>query len=254
MTNCFQQKNSKMSTRITPTFLLKGISPKLLLKRYEEGDFPKKEKTLIQIGQLPSIAVNTCGDSTKEGNYFIKDKYNSKIFVSTSGSSNVEIMRNTGEPIKGGRCKSCLVDFTHDSIGYPIAHKEYTLLMKGDAQDKPVYRVFHKFWIECVFCSYECALYHLELLRKVNNTMNRTICDAERLLKLMFRLNYPKAGPLKSTKDPLLLKRCGGSLDQKDWENPNHTYQRTHKIILDYAKVAYNRQEQKSIVAYEHSL
>jgi hypothetical protein len=247
-----------MSTRITPTFLLKGVSPKILLKRYAEKNFPKKEKTPITITQFPSIAVNTCGNSTKDGNYYIKDKYNSKIFVATSGSGNIEVVQKTGEaPVKGGVCKSCLNTFEHESIGYPVAYQEYTLLMRDDETNpevKPVYRIFHKFWIEGIFCCYECVLYHIELLQKAGTTLHRTTCDSIKLLKLMFRLTYPKAGPLKGTKDPLLLKRCGGSLEQKEWEDTRHTYHRTHKIILDYAKVSYNRQEQKSIVAYEASL
>lgn len=242
--------------KITPTFLLKGISPKILLEKYLAEQFPNREKKKISISKSSCILLSPYTDCNNTGVFYLKDKHNSKLIVATSGHENVQVYNKNGEyPPVGGRCRSCMCDFTHTSIGYPIAYQEMTLLVDEEKGGPPVYKIIHKFWTEAIFCSFECALYHIKsFTQNRSNTFGTYMQDSERYLKLLYRITYPDEKMVTCSKDPLLLISNGGSLTREQWMDKTHNYIRSHKILLLPSKMEYNRSEYKNVISIENGM
>lgn len=233
-----------MTTRITPTFLLKGITPSKLIADYQAGFFfkPPKDKSQIKISKTASILAPTYGTSNKDAIFSVKDRNNSNIIIATTGHTNFEVFTRTGGLLpEGGRCERCGDTFKETAVGYPVGHQELTVLT-GEGNNAR-YKVIYTFWTEGTFDTCECALgYCQALLSRPADYRDTTIRDSERLLRLLCKLWYPDSGVLQPSQDPRLLKSNGGSLSREEWEDKRHVYKRTDRILMIPAKAEYVRQ------------
>ncbi len=228
-----------MSTRVTPTFLLKGIDPNRILQDYKNGFFNRKTETKAQLKLANTIIIApTYGSNNHSPIYSIKDKHNCNVVIATTGHSDYQLFHSNGGKLReGGLCEHCKMQFDQTSIGYPIGYQE-SLLLTSD--DQPRYRVFHTFWVEGTFCSFECALGYVRImLNKPADYRDTNIRDSERLLKLLYRLMHQSSDVLRPAQDPRLLKSNGGSLTAEEWQDKKHIYTRTDRILMIPAKVEY---------------
>lgn len=236
-----------MAAKITPSFLLKGIDPNVLLARYQAGAFTKiqKKKSKIKINANVSILAPIYGSTNQSPIFCVKDRNNCNIVVVTTGHADYEIFTKSGGILStGGRCDHCKDDFDSIAIGYPIGYQENSILLNSDPDPQNGrYRVIHTFWVEGKFCSFECALGYVRLiLSKPADYRDTTIRDSERLLKFLYKLMHPKGGILRPAQDPRLLKSNGGSLTKEQWIDNRHIYIRTDRILMIPAKVEYVQQ------------
>ena len=233
-----------MSTRINPTFLLKGLDQNKLVADYQAGFFsrPVTNKTKIKISQQTEILAPTYGVTNYSPIFCVKDKNNCNIIVATTGHSDFEVFTRTGGSLPmGGRCDHCKDDFNHLSVGYPVGYQEQTVLTNDATQ--ALYRIIYVFWVDGEFCSFECALGFVKLmLAHPSDYRDTTIRDSERMLKLLYKLTYPTAGILRPAQHPRLLISNKGSLTREEWSDQRHVYIRTDRILMIPAKVEYVQQ------------
>jgi hypothetical protein len=236
-----------MATRVTPTFLLKGLDPNRLLADYQAGFFTRQPtiKSKITIAQNTTILAPTYGTTNHSPIFCVKDRNNCSIIIATTGHSDFEVFTRTGGQLPiGGRCEHCKEDFTEVSVGYPVAYQENMVLTNDDPNPKNAhYRILYVFWVEGKFCSFECALGYIRIiLSHQSDYRDTTIRDSERLLKLLYKLMYPTAGVLRPAQDPRLLRVNGGSLTKEQWQDNRHVYIRSDRILMIPAKVEYVQQ------------
>lgn len=241
-----------MATRITPTFLLKGIDPFEVLKEYQAGVYnrPVMPKAPIKIAQNTTILAPIYGNNNQCPVFCMKDRNNSSIVIATSNHSNFEVFTSSGGKLpEGGRCDFCKEDFKNTVIGYPVGFREITVLTNSDSSDKvdnsegAKYRVIYAFWVEGCHCSFECALGCIHMhVNRLSTSRDSMLSDSERYLKLLYRLTYPNAGILKPATDPRLYSLHGkGSLTKEEWSDSKHIYTRSDRVLMIPAKVEYIR-------------
>lgn len=237
-----------MATRITPTFLLKGVDIHRLIADYQAGAFnrPWTYKKKIKLSQTSTSLAPKYGVSNRDPIFSIKDKHNSNVVFATSGHNDFEVFTRTGGNLPiGGRCCLCGDDFDQTALGYPIGYQEQ-LILPNNQEDplKARYRIMYVFWVEGRFCSFECALGYIRLiLARPADFRDPTLKESERLLKLLFSLTYPdNKTPLRPAQDPRLLQSNGGSLTKDQWQDTRHVYIRTDRVVLIPAKVEYLQQ------------
>lgn len=233
-----------MSTRITPTFVLKGVDPNRLLADYQMGYFsrPISAKSKIEISQNTAILAPTYGSTNRSPIFCVKDRNNSSVIIATSGHADFEVFtKNGGQLTEGGRCDNCKEDIEGVAVGYPVGYQEINVLTNDDNDtNKAQYRVFYVFWVEGKFCGFECALaYVRSILSRPADYRDTALRDSERMLKLLYKLTYPNAGSLRPAQDPKLLISNGGSLTKEEWNDRRHVYVRTDRILMIPAKVEY---------------
>lgn len=236
-----------MSTRITPTFLLKGVDPDKLLADYQAGFFsrPIKAKTKIIIAQNTTILAPTYGTTNESPIFCMKDRNNCSVIVATTGHTDYEVFTRTGGELPiGGRCDRCKKDFAHTAMGYPVGYQELTVLTNDDNDPKSAhYRILYVFWVDGEFCSFECALGYVQLILALPaDYRDTTLRNSEQMLKMLYKLTYPTAPPLRPAQNPRLLRTNGGSLGEEEWQDVRHIYVRTDRILMIPAKVEYVQQ------------
>lgn len=232
-----------MTTRVTPTFLLKGVDPNKLYADYKAGFFSRQPapKSKIKIAQNTVILAPTYGTTNRDPIFSIKDKNNCSLVVATTGHTDFEVFTRTGGTLQpGGRCRLCMEDIQGIGVGCPVGYQESTVLTNDDPNPKNArYRVLYTFWVEKKFCTFEHALGYLRpMLSCPSDYRDTTIRDSERMLKLLYKLTYPNAGPLRPAQDPDLR----GSLTNEEWEDQRHVYIRTDRVLMIPAKVEYLQQ------------
>lgn len=227
-----------MSTKINPTFLLKGINPQELLVSYQNGAFstikPNPENKIV-ITKNTIVVAPEYGNTNDDAIFAFKDKNNIDMVYATSNHVNYNVHLADGQKLPmGGRCDWCKEDFTHQSLGYPIAQQELTILVDG------YLRVHYNFWVEGEFCSFECAG---GKLKESNNQpltyRDVNIRDSQSMLNTLFLLTYPDETSFHPAKDYRLLKSRKGSMEIDTWRNSRHKYFRTDRVLLTPAKVEY---------------
>lgn len=236
-----------MATRVTPTFLLKGLDPAKLISDYQSGFFSRAPttKSKIKISQTTAILAPTYGNSNFSPVFTVKDKHNSTVVIATTGHDNLNIFTKTGGQLPvGGRCDFCKEDFQHTCIGYPVGYQEITVLTNTDTDIKNAkYRILYTFWIEGEFCSFECALGWVNMiLSRPADHRDTTLRDVGKMLKFLYRLMYPNESTLRPAQDPHLRISNRGSLTKEEWKDNRHIYVRTDRILMIPVKVEYIQQ------------
>lgn len=236
-----------MATRVTPTFLLKGLDPNRLLAEYQAGFFSRSitAKTKITIAQNTAILAPTYGTTNQSPVFCVKDRNNCSVIVATTGHTDYEVFTRTGGDLPvGGRCDRCKEDFTHTAMGYPIGYQEQTILTNDSGNPRSAhYRVLYIFWVEGTFCSFECALgYVRAILSRPADYRDTTLRDSEKMLRHLYKLTHPNAGPLRYSQEPGLLRANRGSLTKEEWQDNRHVYIRTDRVLMIPAKVEYIQQ------------
>ena len=248
-----------MATRVTPTFLLKGLDPNRLLADYQAGLFSRQPviKSKIKIAHNTAILAPTYGTTNHSPIFCVKDRNNCSVIIATTGHAGFEVFTRTGGSLPvGGRCSFCNADFAHTAMGYPIGYQELAVLTNDDPNPKTArYRILYTFWTERKFCDCECALGFVKMmLARPSDYRDTTIRDSERLMHLMYKLMYPTAGPLRPAQDPGLLIENGGSLTREQWKDQRHIYMRTDRVLMIPAKVEYVQQNfLNPIMAIDHN-
>lgn len=236
-----------MSTRVIPTFLLKGLDPNEVLVKYQSGLYsrPIPQKSKINISKNIAVLATSYGTSNKDPIFCAKDRNNCSLIVATTGHHNYEVFTTTGGNLPtGGRCEHCRDTFEEIAVGYPIGYQEQTILVSQDNNfEKSNYKLIYVFWVEGTFCTFECALGYVNLLLTRPAAYRDTIIrDSERLLKMLYDFTYPNNKTLRPAPDPRLLKVNGGSLTKDEWSDYRHVYNRTDRVLMIPAKVEYLRQ------------
>jgi hypothetical protein len=257
-----------MSVYVNPTFLLKGVDFYKVLKDYNDGVYTRVESTKQKLTLANNnILADIYSLSNDDRIFSVKDPFNNEIICTTSGYKDVEIFTTTGGCLSiGGRCEYCRDDYKTETIGIPIAYKEFTFLTnKGisstnniltdndnltknniltENDNCPKYKVYYTFWVDGRFCSFSCALSHIDKLLSTHPKYVDVIYrDSDKLLKFMYKCLYPNNPPIKQAQDPKLLMINGGSLTREEWENPKYNYKKTNNIIMIPSKIEYIREK-----------
>lgn len=238
-----------MGTRIMPTFLLKGVEVNKLLADYKAGMFANLEtNTKIIITASNKILPPQYGTSNADPVFCIKDRNNCNIVVATTNHSDFQVFRKTGAISQtGGRCEYCHDDFTTTVVGYPLNFRESVVLTNENGVSK--HRILYTFWVDGKFCSFECALGYIQnILARPADYRDFSHRDCERWLRLLYKLTYPNSKLLKAAPDPRLLISNGGSLTREEWQNGQHTFTRTDRVLIIPAKVEYIRHDIQNVV------
>lgn len=217
-----------MSIKINPTFLLKGVDPVELVKKYVSGNFNSqfnKSKIPRAKNNISIIPSNRTG--SQDPVFSVKDRFNNFIIISTSNHENFKVFTESGGELKkGGICDRCHKTFEHTGIGYPVKYNEKSVL----SNDR--YRIIYVFYIEGCFCCFEHCLEYVNLMLSQPLTQrDNMLNDAASALKFMHSLIYP-GQTLLSSNNPCLLKNNGGSLTEEEWEDKRYIYVPTDRLLL----------------------
>lgn len=215
------QINNTASVKITePTFLLRGICFKDIVKKYKESSYFNQELPSRKL--RPGSSISTVSRTQDDPIYEITDRSNIRVSIVSSNQKNFESYNKKGEIVDGGRCQWCLQDFTGSAIGIPVGYK--------NIDEKT-----SVFWTECCFCDFSCCL--AKLIQFVtlgeshySNSMN--------YLMVLFRRLYPDE-ELSPAKDWRLLEANGGSLPVDKWKSQKYNFVRTSGLVLAPVKVQY---------------
>lgn len=193
-----------MSVKIVPTFLLKGVDPKVVLSQYQKGFFNREpvEKSPIKEGASNFFRRKYSTD-VNDGVFKINNKNNFNIIIATTGH---ELCKNFPEDKLGGRCRMCNRDFTHERTGIPVAHDVCTL-----ASEEGMLEIYNVFWTHGVFCNDRCVYGFLDSFKD-------PYPNSLAWLKTMHSIRYPNDRDFRPCNDPFLLKINGGSLEDEEWE------------------------------------
>jgi hypothetical protein len=123
----------------------------------------------------------------------------------------------------------CNKIFETEIIGYPLAY-ENKIINNGD-----IFEVYHLFWIEGCFHSYECCLAYCQLH---HNKKYDVHFDTVVMLKYMYALLFGNV-PLRAANDKPLLIENGGTMTYDDWVNKEVNYVRSYNVIKIPAQVSY---------------
>lgn len=231
-----------MSASINPTFLLKGVDPAKIIRDYNNGVFnrPPILKSKIKLASSRAIIAPQYGSNNREAIYAVRDKYNSNNIFVTAGHKDCQVFTKNGCKLpSGGFCPSCEKMYSHESVGYPIALQENNIMCPREN----VYKITYVFWVEGSFCSFECALGYLRRnFSRYVNYQDQSTRDSEELLKFLYTLMHPDAGPLRPSQDIRLLERNGGSLTEDEWNDASHVYVKTDRVLLLPFKSEYLQQ------------
>lgn len=204
-----------------PSFLIKNINYNELYNKYVSGYFnrPIPDKPKLKVTKPAVINVDP------------NNVYNSFKTVELSGGGYAKLY-TTNQVKVGGVCMYCNKQFDTEIIGYPLAYEE-----KAQLNAENIFEVYHLFWIEGCFHTYECCLAYCQLQ---HNKKYDSHFDIIVMLKYMYGLLYPAAHTtLKPANDKALLIENGGTMSYEDWSNKEVQYQKSYNVIKIPAQVAY---------------
>jgi len=260
----------------SPVFLLRGINFGEIWRLYQEGAFQTiAPSSSIKVVDFQPFCPHSHGADATSATYTFKDRHNATVVIATGNHENYSYYLKDGRLDSSvcRRCDFCKVDFEGMPIGIPLAMEERISPLPApaplpasphdvpgapDAQSPsldaaltrllqhkgtPGGKIIHIFWTEGEYCTFECALGDLRrfLLLPLGS---QDVCyqNSEYLLKFLFRLSYPaEEKTLLPSLCPRLLKSNMGPLEEKEWRNPRHSYNRTATVHLAPAKVEYIR-------------
>jgi hypothetical protein len=203
-----------------PSFLLKNINYTDLYAKYKNGYFnrPIPDKTKLKVSKPAVINVG------------VNNVYNSFKTVEIAGGEYAKLYTNNVSKV-GGTCMYCNKVFDTEIIGFPLAYEEKAVL-----NEENIYQVFHLFWIEGCFHSYECCLAYCQLQYNKKYDVH---FDIVVMLKYMYSLINGKNALLKPANDRSLLIENGGTMNYEDWVNKEVQYVKSYNVIKIPAQVAY---------------
>jgi len=224
-----------MSTRVVPTFLLKGVDPRKLLEDYRNGHFAQPRSTASKINVLTKLNLLAPSYSTNRSApvYTMRDRHNTNIVIASSNHVRWSMTNaHDHQPPSGGTCGWCRTRITSGAIGYPIDFQELTYTGSDGATN-----IVYRFGVEDTFCDCECALAYIQ--NNILFTTSPLHMNARVYLNILYMIMYPKQGPLLAAQCPLLLIDNGGSLSYKEWKEHSHSYLKTDRVIMAPARVEY---------------
>lgn len=224
------------TTKITPSFLLRGVSPISTGARFKTKFHTKSvEEVISSLCKVPITKVNII-DTNSKAFQAPKLYVAPELHFETSGNRDFHIFDSTGgHPVQGGICDYCKREFKTLALGYPIKMEEKIALVSGQRRSITI------FWTEGCFDDYRCVYSRIwEYLRYPVNKSPLDFATAERLLKLMFAKEYPEKR-LTRYSDASLLKCNGGSVSDEDWSNGQYCYTRDESIMTIPVKTSYLR-------------
>ena len=227
----------------TPTFLLRKVDPMKILEDYRNGKYvsytlPEKK---VEVSAIPTSVQPTVGTSQEDDIFAFRLRNNTIQTVATTNHRPYTLYNLNGQEMPiGGECEWCKDTFAHEALGIPIRSAEIV-----DASGKKT-----AYYMEDIFCSFECVFAMFKKFCGVNYRSRDPIyMNSESLLRHLYNICHPNAGPLREAPDFRLRKRRGtgnggtapggGPLDSEEFKSRKHTYIRTPNVILAPVKIQY---------------
>lgn len=232
----------KMDFTVIPQFVLKGVRPDEIFKKFWSGAYRSLDLKNIARDQKVAISTNTLTIATNIGLgpeseiYTYRDRYNN---IQTVLTVNHQMMQNATKenhqlPI-GGICDYCRQNYKHATCGIPVKYEE-EVVHHGSM---PL--VHYRFFVDGFFCSYNCGLAYIRHeLGKSIRYRNPFYMDSEQLLFFMYNLQYPEK-ILKQSPDWHLLQPRGPLSAEQYYQNL-YIYKRAINISFQPIKPQYFRQ------------
>lgn len=222
---------------ITPTFLLRKVDPAKVMENYRAGKYTQYTlpEQKIAVPTITATVQPTLGTSPDDDIFTFRLRNNTLQTVATSNHQQYILYHVNGyEMPMGGECDWCEEEFKTQSIGIPVRAAEITA---GD-------RRFTAYYMENCYCSYECTFAAFKLFCGVSPRMRDPVyMNSEHLIRHLYNVNHPEAGPLQSAPDFRLYKRKKrGVIDRTEFSSRKHTYTRMPNVILAPLKVQYYKQ------------
>jgi hypothetical protein len=227
---------------INPTFLLQKIDPVKIREKYFNGDYAQLT--------LPSTKINvnvpanlmalqpTLGTSPECDVYTFRTKSNTIQTVATTNHQSYVILTTQGvSPPLGGDCDWCRLKFSHAALGIPVKMDE----VRPDINSDPILI----YYVDRCLCSFECCLAYLKKHYAMSYRHRDPLySDSEQMLRSLYAKVHPKAGFLsfRQANDYDLLRANHGSLDEAEFRDSKHIYERTPNIVVAPIKVQYLKQ------------
>lgn len=182
-----------MTSNVRVTFLLRGIDPKALIARYNEGKTaeivnPTKEK--ITLGEYKNPTTQLYTDDSDKANFCRKDKIGNTVIYESTNNKASESCHWCRKPQKDIKESCGLPVMVHNNVYYTDGY----------------------------FCSLPCVYAHYRLYQ--SDPLYR---DSEILIKHLFADLYPDQ-TLFPAPDWRLHVRNGGSLNDDDFYAKGKTF------------------------------
>ena len=219
---------------IVPTFLLKSIDFKNVLKKYMDGYFTIEnlDKTPITKNKNDDtkiIQVSKQVNDKKEGNFIEKFRNIPSLYYATGNNDIIAYYKTNNEQRTNVICQECNSMINHKCISIPVKYicKSVIEVINGES----IYKNYHIFWGIGEYCDFKCAHSFLLKGRTIGFTLKDFhYNDSERYLKIYYSLMYPNEPPLCENNDPKILETNGGSVNIQDYNK--YRYIKTPGLIL----------------------
>ncbi len=227
-------QNSSPLLTVNPTFLLRGLDPSRIMDQYINGSFPRVQMPTekINISLISPVVSPSISSNPEDEIYMFRTKGNSFQTVATTNHQRYYLFTKEGrEILKGGVCDWCRVSFDHIALGIPVR-----LDVHRDEHGREIF----VYYLDGCMCSCECALAELKRNFSLNyRYRNALYMDSEQLLRHLYSVMYPDAGPLREAPHYRLLKQNEGSLTLKEYHDKKHIYVPTPNLLLAPVKQQY---------------
>jgi hypothetical protein len=217
--------------KITESFSLRRIDPKVIAKKFFNGDYAHRNLPENKIrGSVSVVKIGKEIGSDKNSEVFsYKDKNNNNLIVYTTNHSLYKyVLEGTKENPPILKCKYCKRGGMRRPIGLPISMTR--------KKDEVTFNVVDS------FCDFGCCFSYLKR-RTGTSRLYRGIlfANAEQLLHIMYYHVYPDriGESIKEKPDWDLLRDNGGPLSNEEFDADTSTYIPIPSLILQPAKQQY---------------
>lgn len=208
----------KKGASITPVITLHGIDLHEIIRKYNEGyyEIDRIDKNPIKVkAVIPSLSENI-SHNAGDGVYIEKYRDVPPIIYATTNHQTCSNFKKCEENNVPKRCDTCKNDIIGTPVGYPV---HYERCETEDIENgKKIFRVRHCFWVDRAFCNYQEAMHFLVRIRN-SSEWNE---EYERLLRILYRLLHNGEELSSNINDPFLLKKNGGSINDKEYHAYNY--------------------------------
>ena len=229
--------------KITESFSLRKIDPKVIARKFFQGDYTNRSLPETKIrGSVSVVKIGKDIGNDKNSEVFsYKDRNNNNQVIYTTNhalykyvmdSQSSANTKDTKENPPILKCKYCKRGGMRRPIGLPI--KMEKKVKKGGEEI-----TFH---VVDSFCDFGCTFSYLKRRTTISRLYRGTLfANAEQLLHIFYYRVYPDriGESIREKPDWDLLRENGGPLSNEEFDSNNSEYIPVPSIILQPAKQQY---------------
>lgn len=195
-----------------PSFVVRGINPENVLKKYLQKDYSQIRYTFKEnrtvAGGAPINVVAVHNSTVNDGIYIYRDRGDSNRIIAFTNQKEYETFLKTNSFSKDRICEHCGEKVGDEGMGIPTERK----LAEFDGGN--IYLLYST----GNYCDFMCMYTAFNQKHSLPYQMrDYSLNESYRLIK-WYHNTYLPDKPFQQTNDVRLLKRYGGPLEYTEWK------------------------------------